>query len=77
MQDYACGFSQEDTRMWWEGQGSISSSQTDGEFYKVTTSTRLHVGVDYWTSTPMIPKVLFLFVYFNVAKNIWFTVVKS
>lgn len=47
MQDYACGFSQEDTRMWWEGQGSISSSQTDGEFYKVTTSTRLHVGVDY------------------------------
>ena len=26
---------------------------------------------------PMIPKAIFLFVYFNVAKNIWFTVVKS
>ena len=47
MQDYGYGFSQGETRMWWEGQGSITSSQTDRKFSKMTRSTVSHTGGDY------------------------------
>lgn len=77
MQDYGYGFSQGETRMWWEGQGSITSSQTDRKFSKMTRSTVSHTGGDYWNSTVYDPKGDVLICVLKLAKNIWLTVVKS
>lgn len=46
MQHYVCEFSKEDSTMSSEGWGSISSSQTDGEFSE-ETSTLSNFGMDY------------------------------
>lgn len=69
MQDYGCGFSQGETRMCWEGQGSIPRLKL------IENSPRWQEALCHMlegttaTQLSMIPKVIFLFVYLNWLKT--------
>lgn len=76
MQDYGCGFSQGETRMWWEGQGSIPYLKL------IENSPRWQEALCHMlegtTETQLSDlKGDILICVFKLAKNIWFTIVKS